>query len=222
MARSLEAGRMAQAASGGRSAVGALDEAERVLERRPWTSSKDATRRVDEARRQLDVERRWAEAAESEMRKRAGQRARAPLAQLGDEEDKIGGRTKELAERGGENTPLPDQAVDSLQAAERAARRAAQSLRRGEGDEGLEQQRDAQRALEAAEDAIRGDGDESGSSPAGDQGRRAFSRENVAIPGAADHKTPEAFRRRVMRGLGSMSSTALKDALRRYAEGLLQ
>jgi hypothetical protein len=222
MARSLEAGRIAQAASGGRSAVGALDEAKRVLDERSWMPPKDASKRLDEARRKLDAERKWAEAAESEMRKRAGQRVRAPLAQLGDEEDKIGGRTRELAERGGENSPLSEQAVDSLEAAERAARRAAQALRRGEGDEGLDRQRDAQRALEAAADALRGDEDEVGGSSTGEEGRGALSHENVAIPGAAEHKTPEAFRRRVMRGLGSASSPGLKDALRRYAEGLLQ
>jgi hypothetical protein len=222
MARSLEAGRMGQATAGGRSAVAALDEARRVIAQRPWASPKDAAMRVDEARRMLDVERKWAEAAETEMRKRAGQRARAPLAEVGEEEDRIGGRTRELAERGGENSPLPEQVVDSLEGAEKAARRAGQSLRRGEGDEGLEQQREAQRELEAAEDALRGDGEESASSSRGDEGQNSLSRENVAIPSAADHKTPEAFRRRVMRGLGSGSSAALRDALRRYAEGLLQ
>jgi len=221
MARSLEAGRLAQATAGGRSAVGALDEAKRVIEQRPWASPRDAAARVDEARRRLDAERRWAESADTEMRKRAGQRARAPLAQVGEEEDRIGGRTEELARRGGENSPLPEQVVDSLESAERAARRAARSLRSGAGDEGLEQQREAQRELEEAEDALRGDEDESASSSTG-EGGRALSRENVAIPGAADHKTPAAFRKRVLRGLASASSTGLKDALRRYAEGLLQ
>jgi hypothetical protein len=47
--------------------------------------------------------------------------------------------------------------------------------------------------------------------------------EKLDIPKAEDHKGPEAFRKRVLEGLaGSTSSQKLKDAVRRYAEGLVQ
>lgn len=44
----------------------------------------------------------------------------------------------------------------------------------------------------------------------------------MAIPNAREHKGPEEFRRRVVRGLGQPASGALKDAVHRYAEGLLR
>jgi hypothetical protein len=44
----------------------------------------------------------------------------------------------------------------------------------------------------------------------------------VAIPNANEHKGPAAFRSRVMHGLGQPTSPLLKDAVKRYAEGLLR
>jgi hypothetical protein len=222
MARSLESGRIGEAAAGGQRAVGALDEAKRALDVGGWRASREAAKRLESARKTIDEEQKWAESAERESRRRSAQRVKDPLAKLGDSEEAMGGRARSLAEKAGEASSLPDQVIDSIESAERAARRAADSLRQGEGEGGLAKQRDAQRALEAANETLRGDSEESSASAqAGERGGAAAG-ENVAIPSSADHKTPEAFRRRVVRGLGSGSNSNLRDALRRYAEGLLR
>ena len=46
--------------------------------------------------------------------------------------------------------------------------------------------------------------------------------EHTDIPSVDAHKGPEEFRRRVMQGLGQAASGRQKDAIRRYAEGLLR
>ena len=50
----------------------------------------------------------------------------------------------------------------------------------------------------------------------------SLSREKTEIPNADAHKGPEDFRRRVTQGLSQPASGRLKDAVRRYAEGLLR
>ena len=42
------------------------------------------------------------------------------------------------------------------------------------------------------------------------------------IPDKDKHKGPEDFRRRVVKGLGSSSDPRLRDAVKRYAEGLVK
>ena len=51
---------------------------------------------------------------------------------------------------------------------------------------------------------------------------RPSPRGKADIPKADAHKGPEEFRRRVIRGLGQPSSGRYKDAVKRYAEGLLR
>ena len=107
---------------------------------------------------------------------------------------------------------------------ERAARQAADSLKQGDAEKGLDRQREAQRALEAANEQLQGDDEANESSHSDSEGggdrRAAPSRGSVPLPG--EHKGPEEFRKRVVRGLGQPASGALKDAVRRYAEGLLR
>jgi hypothetical protein len=50
----------------------------------------------------------------------------------------------------------------------------------------------------------------------------AASREQTDIPKADAHKGPEEFRKRVIKGLGQPSGGRLKEAVKRYAEGLLR
>jgi hypothetical protein len=42
------------------------------------------------------------------------------------------------------------------------------------------------------------------------------------IPGKDAHKGPEEFRKRVLKGLGGSSDPLLREAVKRYAEGLLK
>jgi hypothetical protein len=224
MARSLEQTRPDEAVQSGRSALGSLDEAKKMLQKGAWLEdpSGDEQKRVDDARRKLDAEERWAEEQLAQMRKRAAERARKQLEEGGDEESKLADRARELGERSRDKGSLPQQAVESIEDAERAARQAAQALKQGDADKGLEHQREAQRDLEAARQQLQGDDDESGqSSPKEGDGQKA-SNAPVAIPNASEHKGPEEFRRRVVRGLGQPASGALKDAVHRYAEGLLR
>jgi hypothetical protein len=149
------------------------------------------------------------------MRQRAADLARKELEQGGEEESKLAERARDLADRGRDQGSLPQQAIESIDEAERAAQKAAEALRRGDADKGMEHQREAQRDLEEADEGLRGD-DKSGS------GEGAPKDEAIDIPKAGEHKGPEDFRRRVVQGLAQPGNGALKEAVRRYAEGLLR
>jgi hypothetical protein len=225
MARSLEQGRPDEAVQSGRSSLGSLDEARKMLQSGSWLQDPtgEEQKKVDDVRRKLEAEEKWAEEALRLMRQRAAERARKQLEEGGDEEGKLADRARELGERGREKGSLPDKAVESLEDAERAARQAAQALKQGDPDKGLERQREAQRDLEQAGQQLRGDEDQSDQQGRDEEGSaRHGPGAPVAIPGKGEHKGPEEFRRRVVHGLGQPSSGALKDAVHRYAEGLLR
>jgi hypothetical protein len=223
MAHSLEQGHPDEAVQSGRSSLGSLDEAKKILQKSAWLEdpSGEEGKRVEETRRKLDAEEKWAEEALKVMRQKAAERARKQLEEGGDEEGKLADRARELGQRSGDKGSLPQQAVESIEDAERAARQAAQALKEGQADKGLEHQREAQRDLEQARQQL--EGDEDSSQPQGEDGEKgARSKAPVAIPNAGEHKGPEEFRRRVVRGLGQPASGGLKDAVHRYAEGLLR
>lgn len=225
MARSLEEVRPDEATQSGRSALGALDEAKKMLQKRTWLDdgSSEDDRQVDGARRRLETEEKWAEQQLAEMRRRAAERARKDLEQGGRDEEKLAERAGKLGDKSREQGSLPQQAVESLEDADRAARQAADALGQGDAERGLEKQREAQRHLEAARQQLQGDGDESSGTPPppSDDGSKSAGGD-VAIPGKGEHKGPEEFRRRVVQGLGQPGGGGLKDAVRRYAEGLLR
>jgi len=226
MARSLEHARAQEAVQSGRSALGALDEAKKILQRGGWLQdpSGEGQRRVERARSTLDTEEKWVEQRLEQIRKRASERARKELQQGADEEGKLADRARDLAQQGRDHGSLPQKAIDSVGIAERAARQAAEALREGDGERGIDRQHEAQRSLEAANEQLREEDESSGSSSAesGDDSQSHASPSqglgNVPKPG----KGPDEFRRRVVRGLGQPTSGALRDAVRRYAEGLLR
>jgi hypothetical protein len=223
MARGLEEGRPEDALQSGRSAMGSLDEGRRMLESGGWLAdpSGEGLAAVTDARRKLESEARWAEEQVRESHRRAGERARGELQQDGEDEDKLADRARDLAQKGRESSSLPQEAIESIGAAERASRDAAEALKRGDGDRGMEQQRQAQRELEQAEGALQG-GEENrdqGSDEGASSGRSPVQGP-VDIP--TTHKGPDEFRRRVMKGLAEPANGSIKDAWRRYAEGLLR
>jgi hypothetical protein len=224
MARSMEQSHADDAVQSGRSALGALDEAKKMLSRGAsgWFDDPNGAhqRRVEEARRKLEAEEKWAEEKLEEMRKRAAERARKQLEQGGEEEEKLAERAQELGQKSRDQGSLPQQAIESIDDAERAAHQAAQALRQGDADKGLQHQREAQRDLEAAREQLEGDEDDSGGSSREGNDARGQPLSRVDIP--KEHKGPEEFRKRVVRGLGQPASGALKDAVHRYAEGLLR
>jgi hypothetical protein len=224
MARSMEQAHPDDAAQSGRSALGALDEAKKMLQRGGWLDDPNGThqKRVEEARRKLEAEAKWSERQLEEMRKRAAERARKQLEQGGEEEDKLAERAQELGQKSRDRGSLPQQAIESIDDAERAARQAAQALRQGDADKGLERQRQAQRDLESARQQLEGDEEESRNPSPEDTDGSASRGGRVDIPKAVEHQGPEEFRRRVVHGLGQPASGALKEAVHRYAEGLLR
>jgi hypothetical protein len=90
--------------------------------------------------------------------------------------------------------------------------------------------KEAQRLLEMARSSDKGDEAEGDPSSEGDRGRSDQDHSNgrdersrdIQIPKAEDYKGPEAFRRRALEGLGGAVDPRLKDAVKRYAEGLLK
>ena len=224
MARSLEQGRPQEATQSGRSALGSLDEAKKMLQKGAWLEDPDGAQQktVDDVRRKLETEEKWAEQQLAQSRRRAAERARKQLEEGGDEEGKLAERARELGQRSRDQGSLPEQAVESVEEADRAARQAAEALKEGDADKGLDKQREAQRHLEAAREQLEGDDQDTGSQSTREGDDRRSSNQAVAIPGANDHKGPEEFRRRVVRGLGQPASGALRDAVHRYAEGLLR
>jgi hypothetical protein len=128
-------------------------------------------------------------------------------------------RAHQLAEKGRDQGAMPAPALESLEGAAGSAREASRALKGSAAERGQELQREAQRQLDAAQEAL---GMTRDSDPnEGDNGERP-SREHADIPNADAHKGPEEFRRRVIKGLGQPASGQLKDAIRRYAEGLLR
>jgi hypothetical protein len=225
MARSMEQARADDAVQSGRSALGALDEAKKMLARGGgWFDDANGVhqRQVEEARKKLDAEEKWAEQKLEEMRKRAAERARKQLEQGGEEEDKLAERAQDLRQKSRDEGSMPQQAIESIDDAERAARQAAQALRQGDADKGLQHQREAQHDLEAAREQMEGEEDDGRGPPHEGDGTKGPSLGRVDIPQAKEHKGPEEFRRRVVQGLGQPASGALKDAVHRYAEGLLR
>jgi hypothetical protein len=223
MARSLEQARPDEAAQSGRSSLGSLDEARKMLQKDSWLEDPggEQQKSVEDARRKLEAEEKWVEEAVRLMRQRAAERARKQLEEGGDEEGKLADRARDLGQRGRDKGSLPDKAVESIEDAERAAREAAQALKQGDAEKGLERQREAQRDLEQARQQLGGEEDEGGGRQ-NEGDAKTTPGGNVGIPGAKEHKGPEEFRRRVVHGLGQPSSGSLRDAVHRYAEGLLR
>jgi hypothetical protein len=101
---------------------------------------------------------------------------------------------------------------------------AADELRAGDPDKGMAEQKEAQRQLEMARQAMGSneDGDGTDGHRGGNDDDPNDPNGHADIPDAQSHKGPEEFRRRVTDGLSQPSSGKLKDAVRRYAAGLLR
>jgi hypothetical protein len=112
---------------------------------------------------------------------------------------------------------MPQEMLDRLNDAEQAMRDAQRAMNQGDGENGLRRQRDAQRFLEMAG----GQRDESERDQSHDTNGRA-PKGKAEIPGKDKHKGPEDFRKRVLQGLGGPSDPLLREAVKRYAEGLLK
>jgi hypothetical protein len=223
MARSLDNGNAQEAAASGRNALNDLEEAKRLAARGRSSAfggrpDSDASRRITEAQKALEPQVAWAEQSLESLRKRAAERSASELRELAAQEEGLADRAHELMEKGRNEGTLPAPAADALEGAESRAREAGKSLKRGEAEQASEQQREAQRMLEMAREAM---GTAEGDRRGGDDDS-ANADAHADIPKADAHRGPEEFRRRVVRGLGQPGTGRLKESIRRYAEGLLK
>ncbi|KYF79826.1 hypothetical protein BE17_34105 [Sorangium cellulosum] len=176
-----------------------------------------AGREAAEAQQALADELAWAEEALRKLRQAASERAREGLERSSQREGSLADRARDLRKRGERGDGrMPEEMLERLDDAEQAMRDAQRSLSEGDGEQGSERQRDAQRLLEMSrseDQGQEGDGDQEGDR---DMARKAD------IPDKDKHKGPEEFRRRVLEGLGGTSEPRLREAVKRYAEGLLK
>jgi hypothetical protein len=183
---------------------------------------------VDRAREQLEREQRWVREQLERMRRAASEQGRERLTGESKHQQELADRAKRIAERArtGEN-PVPGSTMELLERAESAMRDAAKALDKADGE---------QRLLEAASESLQepsresADAQTKGKDPH-DKGEQEGSEEGdgkdvakgpVDIPSADAFTGPEAFRRRVVEGLSRPADPSLRDAVRRYTEGLLR
>ena len=229
MADSLEQANIPEAVSRGRSALRAAEQARRLAgQQRDWFGDlSQLAGELDQSHGKLEHEQHWAEQQLEQMRKAAADQARPSIDRNAGEEDRFAQRTGELSRKGRTgDAPLPKSMLDLLEGAEKSMHDASRALRSSDLEHGTEQQKAAQRMLEMAreiqgsrdreEEAPRPETSESGSD------QREIASGHVEIPRAQDFHGPEAFRKRVLEGLSSSRDPRLKDAVRRYAEGLLR
>ncbi|MDI1433014.1 DUF4175 family protein [Polyangium sorediatum] len=224
MADALEQGRPRDAVQSGKEALRALEDAKkRGQDADQWDmGEQSAGREAERARPGLGEELAWAEQALEKLRKSAAERAKGDLEKSGKREAQMAERARKLGEKGASGDgSLPEETLDLLDRAEKSMRDAERALAEGDGDAGLEHQQNAQRLLEMARGERNNEENESNQErPESSDGRSMAKKAD--IPGKEGHKGPDAFRKRVLEGLGGSSDPLLKEAVKRYAEGLLR
>jgi hypothetical protein len=217
MAELLEKLKMGDARERGESALKQLDDASA----RAW-SSPGAERKLDEAADEVKKQLDWIEGKLRALRSAAASKAAAKVKEKAPVERELSRKAQDLSNESEGSAPLPEGAKELLDEAHQKMDDAAKKLEGGDVEQGLKAQKDAQKLLDQARDQANGRHSESPSS--GDRGGKERNPDDhIYVPKAEDHKGPEAFRKRVLEGLGSgQSAERLHDALRRYAEGLIQ
>lgn len=215
MAESLEKLQLGDAKERGDSSLKQIDDARD----RAW-SSPGADERLDgvatEVQKQLD----WIEDLLKKLRKAAAAKAADKVKGIAPREKDLQQKAEKLDDSAEKQSPLPEDVKQLLEQAAKKMKEAAEKLEKGEGDQALEAQKQAQRLLEKARDAARKQEQEPSGN--GENGTKSFD-DKVDIPNADDHKGPEAFRKRVLDGLkGGAATPKLQDAIKRYAEGLVR
>jgi hypothetical protein len=224
MAERLERLEMQGAAQSGRTARGLVDEAQRKAAAPTTPSDLGDPAALARARAAIEREIAWAEQMREAMGRDAEERARKGLGEAAERERSIERRLGELSERARQSeAALPQASLDDLAKAREAMQGAADDLRSGRGERGLEGQREAQRLLEQGNaerttDDGNGDRDSKNDGQRGDRGMQT----KAPVPGADDQHRALEFRRRVLEGLGKERGGRLEPAIRRYAEGLLE
>jgi len=181
-----------------------------------------------DARAELDRALSWAEQSLQRAEKSAAEKAQTGLQDSSNRERSLSERAANLAGRGNHGEiSLPEDLADALGKAEGLMRDAAKELGAGHGPQGLSLQRDAQRLLEQTNSGQNNSGDNEGKEQQPQTPQDSSSSKGKRMRTDADVPRAEGghaddFRRRVLEGLSKQGSGRLSDAVRRYAEGLLQ
>lgn len=228
MADALENGNLPEAVSRGHSSLRAAEQAKRMAgqQRDFFGDMTELGARLDRAKGNLEREVRWAEQQLENVRRATADQARDALDKSSATEENLAKRTGEASKKGrGSEVPLPRNMRELLDGAEKAMRDSSRALKGNDVDKGTEHQREAQRMLEMARelqgDPSKEDGQERAESDDDSDGGKDVGG-RVDIPKAEDFRGPEAFRKRVLEGLGASRDPRLRDAVKRYAEGLLR
>jgi hypothetical protein len=169
----------------------------------------------------VQKEQDWIDDVLEKLRDQAAQKAGEQVKKVSPREKGLGDKAGEIAEQSEKKAPLPEEIKNLLEEAQKKMDEASEDLKNGDAQKGLEKQREAQKLLERARDMAKGEDPEQPSS--GENGQQIDPDEKLDIPKAEDHKGPEAFRKRVLDGLGGGSaSPKLQEAIKKYAEGLIQ
>jgi len=220
MAGALEKGDVKEAIEAGKDAVDSLREAEKRAEKDEYDEDHEIRDQAKAARNRVDEALESLQDKLEEMKKQAKERASKDLGDAGDNEGRLAEKSKDLARRGrAGDASMPDEMLDKLGDAEKAMKDAEKALKSGDSDKGREKQEEAQRLLEMA----KGEDDENGKDKKGqNDGDGPMFDQDTEVPGADQHKDPDEFRKRVLDGLGKPSDARLREAVKRYAEGLLK
>ncbi len=227
MAQSLGRMALADAVASGRHARSELTEAAKRASAN-FEGLDDAA--LSAARGELERELAWAEQSLARAQKSAAEKAQAGLQESSGRERGLAERAANLAGRGNHGEiALPQDLADALGKAEGLMRDAAKELGAGHGEQGLMLQRDAQRLLEQTNSGQSGSGESDGKEQSHQQAPNDSSsskgkqmRTDADVPKADASNHADDFRRRVLDGLSKQKSGRLSEAVRRYAEGLLQ
>jgi len=220
MAGALDGANLKEAVSRGKEALKSLKESKR-LGGDNGMFDEGTGERAGQAAETLEKELKWAEESLEKLRKAARERAKNDLNRSAKNEEKLAERAKNLSEKAKKGSrSLDESTLDRLNEAEQAMKEAQKALQEGDGEKGQKHQDTAQRALEMAQSNKDGEGDKSKSDEENPRSRAVGGKAD--IPGKEKFKGPEAFRKRVMEGLSGPVDPALKEAVKRYAEGLLK
>jgi hypothetical protein len=229
MAQSLARLALKEAVESGRHARSELDDAAKRSAGSNAFEALDAAA-LAAARSELERDLAWAEQNLARAQRAAAEKAQAGLQESAGRERGLADRAANLSGRGNHGEiALPEDLAEALGKAEGLMHDAAKELGAGHGEQGLSLQRDAQRLLEQTNSGQSGSGDGDGkdqppqSSPQDSSSSKGKQmRTDADVPRGDGPGHAEDFRRRVLEGLSKEKSGRLSDAVRRYAEGLLQ
>jgi len=219
MAGALEKSDLEQAAEQGKRALESLRRAERqAAGAASDTADGEVGELAQEAREKLQRELDKAQQALQQMRQQASERARGKLDGAAKRERELAERARQIRQQSSAgDAPLPGEMLKRLGEAAKAMDDAARKLEGHQGSKGLEMQREAQRLLEMSQPDSEQESKEGGSSDGGHN-----LAQDADVPGEGRDESADAFRKRVTKGLGRKAPSHLREALRRYTEGLLQ